>query len=70
MSDDDDDEVMSDNPDCEVKCPHCGATWQDVHEYFRRGAGDEVETDCIECGNPIIIRAEYEVTYYTRKGKP
>lgn len=69
MSDDDNDEVMADDPDCEVKCPHCGATWQDVHEYFR-GASNEVETECIACRKQIIIRADYEVTYYTRKGKP
>jgi len=67
--DEDNPEVMSDNPDCEVKCPHCGETWQDVYEYFDDPGCEEVGTDCISCGKPIIIRAEYEVTYYTRKGK-
>lgn len=65
---DDNEEIMSDNPDIEVQCPHCGATWQDVHEYFMRDPHEESHTDCISCGKSIIIRAEYEVTYYTRKG--
>ena len=69
MSDDDNAEVMADDPDCEVKCPHCGATWHDVYEYFADTNMTEVETECIACRKQIIIRADYEVTYYTRKGK-
>lgn len=65
----DDEEVLADHPDHMVKCPHCGAQWQDVHEYFDACGVDEVATDCIECGKPMKIRAAYEVTYYTRKGK-
>ena len=65
----DDDEVLSDHPDHMVKCPHCGCQWQDVHEYFDACGVDEVSTDCIQCRKPMKIRVEYEVTYYTRKGK-
>lgn len=60
-------EIQSENADCEVKCPHCQESWQDVWEYFKDTNALEIKTDCPFCDKPIIIRKEYEVTYFTRK---
>lgn len=49
-----------------MKCPWCGYEDQDSWELEHEC---ESETDCGNCGNPIIYNAEISVTWNSYKGE-
>lgn len=49
-----------------VICPHCDAMITDLWEY-NFGQGDECETDCPDCGEPIAVMIERTANYGVRR---
>lgn len=58
------DETVND----EVECPWCGHVHEDSGEFFDGRYSNDAETECDECGKPIKITRDFDVTYYTSKG--
>ena len=52
----------------DVVCPWCGAE-HEVCEDWGWNACSEVETQCVECGQPFKATVHYSVSYSTEKPK-
>lgn len=51
----------------EVVCPHCGYEMSDSWELELEHDGDEMEVDCVDCGEPFIVSINIKITYSTFK---
>lgn len=49
-----------------AKCPHCGHTMTDLWDYDWAGR-EEIESECGECGEPVLIVLHMTVEYEAKK---
>ncbi len=51
----------------EVRCPYCGYTHEDSHEFFASGGDQRDEIECIECGKKFWATRNISVYYNSGK---
>lgn len=57
---------MAEEWEDEIKCPYCGAEFQDSWEFDDHGESDE-PIDCVSCDRKFLLTVHHNVQYSTFK---